>query len=158
VTANPEAQLRALYAETESLLAGWSCDSSTDCCHFGRTGRDPWVSAAEWALLEPAIAARGAKKGPLLIVAGTEDRCPLLGRDGRCTVYAARPFGCRTYFCERARGPERRPPRDALAEIARRITALSEAADRTGDGPRPLRTWLANRARRSGDPKSPSQK
>ena len=57
--------LRALYAEVESALAGWSCDASTDCCHFGRTGREPYLWPNEWALLERALRGRPLPRAAL---------------------------------------------------------------------------------------------
>jgi Fe-S-cluster containining protein len=138
--------LRSLYEEVDSQLGGWSCDASTDCCHFGRTGREPHLHGNEWALLERAIATRGGRRavtgarGRLPVLA--ERRCPLLDGDGRCSVYEARPFGCRTYFCERARGPERRLPRAAIAELGRRVAALAERDDPRAGGPRTLTSWL----------------
>jgi Fe-S-cluster containining protein len=129
--------LNALYDEAGGLLRGWSCDGSTDCCRFDVTGREPHLWPAEWALLAKGIAARGARLRRLPL-AGT---CPLLGSDGRCTVYDARPFGCRTYYCARATGPTRRPPRAELAEIGRRIATLSERSQ-PGAKPRALTRWL----------------
>ena len=41
------AALRALYAEADALYAGWSCPTSRECCHFGITGREPYVTAIE---------------------------------------------------------------------------------------------------------------
>jgi Fe-S-cluster containining protein len=136
------AALRALYDEVDQLLEGWDCERSADCCHFGRTGREPQLFANEWALIAHALAARPLPKRRGLPVVG-EGRCPLLGADDRCAVYAARPFGCRTYFCARAAGPERRPPRRELAAIGRRLAALVEVeAGHRDAGPRALRSWL----------------
>jgi Fe-S-cluster containining protein len=39
-----------------------------------------------------------------LVRADTETRCPLLGANGRCTVYASRPYNCRRFACLRAPG------------------------------------------------------
>jgi len=132
--------LSQIYAETDRLLAGWSCERSTDCCHFGRTGREPQLWANEWALLRKALRAHPAPRTRRLPLA-EERRCPLLGDDDRCVAYAARPFGCRTFFCERATGPERRPPRAELNALGRRIAALAEPSG--VDGPRALTAWLA---------------
>jgi uncharacterized protein len=140
--------LEELYAETDASLAGWSCDASTDCCNFARTGREPYVWPIEWALLERAIAARGTKRGPLHVIDDRERACPLLGTNGRCTVYNSRPFGCRTYFCARASGPSAKPPRDTLATLGRRVAALAEQSDPECDGPRLITTWLRERSRR----------
>jgi hypothetical protein len=135
--------LAAVYQEVDALLAGWTCERSTDCCHFGRTGREPQLWPNEWAHLERALRARPAPRSRRLPIAA-EERCPLLGDDDRCVAYAARPFGCRTFFCERALGPARRPPRAALAELGRQVATLAEVAE-PGARPRPLRSWLARR-------------
>jgi hypothetical protein len=143
--------IEALYAKTDELLDGWTCDQSADCCHFERTGREPYLWPAEWAALEKAIARRGTRRGSLPVL--DERRCPLLGRDGRCTVYEARPFGCRTFFCARGVGPTRRRPRDELARIGREIASLDAGShpDFAGkpangpDWPRPLSRLLAGR-------------
>jgi Fe-S-cluster containining protein len=58
--------------------------------------------------------------------------CPLLSHDGRCRIYASRPFGCRTFFCGQ------RPARDAVSAIGRRIADLSARFDPRDPGPRPL--------------------
>ncbi len=137
------AELRALYAKIDAELEGWRCDASTDCCRFGVTGREPYPTAVELAELERAVRARGGiPKRRTLPVAG-ERRCTLLGDDGRCIVYAARPFGCRTFFCERASGPvgERAPsglPRDAISAVASEIASLSARFMPADPGPRPL--------------------
>ncbi|MBX3210023.1 MAG: hypothetical protein KF764_33645 [Labilithrix sp.] len=159
------AELRALYATVDRALEGWGCDASTDCCRFGVTGREPYPTAIEVAELHRAVRARGGlpKRRSLPLAAapsrrGADDerRCALLGDDGRCLVYASRPFGCRTFFCERARGPvgERADsalPRATIAEVARAIAALSARFAPADPGPRPLsrvsRDWQAQRSR-----------
>jgi uncharacterized protein len=134
-------EVLALYAEADRLLAGWTCESTTDCCRFAVTGREPQLWPNEWRVLERAIAARGVPIRKLRVVEDSEATCPLLDR-GRCTVYAVRPFGCRTFFCDRAVGPERRLPRAELAEIGRRIAAAARADDPRCDGPRRITAWL----------------
>jgi uncharacterized protein len=164
-------ELRALYAKMDGALEGWGCDASTDCCRFGVTGREPYPTAVELAELERAVRARGGlpKRRSLPLHDGRggsqrdanarardERRCALLGDNGRCLVYAARPFGCRTFFCERARGPvgERADaalPRETIAEVARDIAALSARFAPADPGPRPLSRvsgdWEAQRSR-----------
>ena len=41
--------------------------------------------------------------------------CPLLSADGRCRIYASRPFGCRTFFCDDAEAPFGRRRRSSRA-------------------------------------------
>lgn len=134
------AELAAIYGEVDALLSGWSCDASTECCRFGITGREPWVTSIERRAVERALAARGgqlsgAKRA--LPIANDERTCAMLDRDGRCAIYASRPLGCRTYFCERAAGPGRLP-RDAIARLARRIRDLAARHVPAGDQTRPL--------------------
>jgi Fe-S-cluster containining protein len=136
------AELSALYAEVDAVQADAVCPASTECCRFGVTGREPYVTSIELAALERATARRG---GPLserrraLPLAGsgaTERTCALLDRDGRCSVYESRPFGCRTYFCERASGS--RLSRDELRDFVRRLAELAARHAPDGDRTRPL--------------------
>ena len=61
--------------------------------------------------------------------------CPLLSDKGKCTIYASRPFGCRTFFCERASA---KPPRKELVRLGRDILSLSERFDPKNPGARLL--------------------
>jgi Fe-S-cluster containining protein len=136
-------ELRAIYARADAALGGWGCDASTDCCRFGVTGREPYPTAVELAELDRAVRARGGLPKRRSLPVAAERRCAYLGDDGRCVVYASRPFGCRTFFCERARGPvgERAAsdlPRSAIAELARAIADLSARFAPADPGPRPL--------------------
>lgn len=135
-------ELRALYARMDAALTGWACDASTDCCRFGVTGREPYPTAVEIAELERAVAARGGlKKRRTLPVAG-ERRCALLGDDNRCSVYASRPFGCRTFFCDRAKNAvgegAKSLPKAVIADVSRAIADLSARFEPRDPGPRPL--------------------
>jgi Fe-S-cluster containining protein len=133
--------------EADALLEGFGCDASTDCCRFGVTGREPWLTAAEFELLEHGIRASGrrladvAKRGAQSEADDDgEQRCPLLSDAGRCLVYAARPLGCRTFFCERARGPGPQPHK-ALRALPQRLEGLTPRGSRDLEA-RPLRAWL----------------
>ncbi len=141
------AELLALYAEAEALLAGITCDASTDCCRFGVTGREPYPTAIERAELARGMEAAGIRlparprRGTRLPLIASERRCPLLDDAGRCRVYQARPFGCRTFFCGRARdasGDGAVLPRLPLQAIGRRIADLSARFDPRDPGPSPL--------------------
>jgi uncharacterized protein len=137
--------LGALYARAERLLEGWSCEGSTECCRFGVTGREPQLWPNEWALVERALARRGqGRPRARLPIASPDGACPLLDGTGQCTVYAERPFGCRSFYCTRATGPARRPPRADLQEIAREIATLAEKVEPTSR-PRALTSWLRER-------------
>lgn len=130
-------ELLALYKEVDALLSPFSCPASGECCHFATTGREPYPHAVELAEVEHAARAM-APKPKLRLAKVSDDRtCPLLGTDGRCRIYASRPFGCRTYFCERIDGPGK-IPRDRVQEIGRRIADLSARAFPRDPGPRAL--------------------
>ncbi len=128
-------QLLALYKETDALLSPFSCPASADCCHFARTGREPYPQAVEMAEVDYAVRALGAPKKKLAII-DDERTCPLLGEGGRCRIYASRPFGCRTYFCEKIEGGKL--PRAKVQELGRRIADLSARAFPRDPGPRAL--------------------
>jgi Fe-S-cluster containining protein len=135
-------KLRAVYAEVDALLAGWSCASSTECCRFGVTGREPYPTSVEIAELERAVRARGGLPKRRSLPVADERRCTLLSDEGRCVVYASRPFGCRTFFCERGSGPAGEPPRSGpkteIARLGRAVADLAVQFDPADQGPRPL--------------------
>jgi hypothetical protein len=135
------AKLESLYRAVDAELDGYRCEASTDCCRFGVTGREPYPTAIEAAELVRAVRARGGLPKRRSLPSYGERRCALLGDDGRCVVYASRPFGCRTFFCDRARGPsgERAtPPREVLRAFAADIASLASKFAPTDPGPRPL--------------------
>jgi Fe-S-cluster containining protein len=127
MTASPA--LRAAITETRAVLrkadAAWakhSCPSSAECCQLKTTGRPPWLWPSEWQLLMQRT------KGTVP-PERADGGCAFLDADGkRCTVYEDRPFGCRTFFCHRIRGPAQVPsgPTEALLE---RLKALNLALD-----------------------------
>lgn len=149
---SPErAALLAIYAETDGLLEGGTCECSgvgeggsreARCCQFAVTGREPYPTAVELEEVRRAVRAAGAPPGKARSLAVLETRpCPLLSSDGRCRIYAARPFGCRTFFCDHAEGPwgaKRRFPRDEVNALGRRIADLSARFAPRDPGPRPL--------------------
>jgi Fe-S-cluster containining protein len=65
--------------------------------------------------------------------------CPLLSSEGRCHIYASRPFGCRTFFCGQ------KLPRSQVNAIGRRIADLSAEFAPRDPGPRPLVKALGER-------------
>ena len=135
-----------ILQQADTALEGWTCPASTECCRFSVTGREPWLTEAEWRLLETDIARQG-RRLPATPADGT---CPFLTSEGRCSVYAARPLGCRTFFCDRASGPTSYPRRE-VSRLPRELDALSRPAEPGDDGrARPLRSWLhaARRPRR----------
>lgn len=143
-------QLTELYRRVDALYADWSCPGSTDCCRFAITGRQPYVTALELSAIRHALARRGgalsARRRALPIAHATAEQervCPLLGRDQRCSVYAARPLGCRTFYCARAQrgiGPDRAQLRELVEEL-RELACRHQLG---GEQARPLSNALAD--------------
>lgn len=150
------AELFAIYADAEALLADWTCPASTECCRFGLTGREPYVTSIELAAMKRELARIGGARAfrhaePLappqpqnkkrrLAMAADERTCPLLNHEGRCSVYAARPLGCRTFFCERATSPSRARstrgralPQKELNELVQRVRGVASKHMTGGD-------------------------
>lgn len=132
-------ELLALYAEADALVDGWSCACSAargpddppaaQCCHFGNIGREPYPTAVELEEVRHAMRTLGVSPAPArkLPLADLQP-CPLLSETGRCRIYASRPFGCRTFFCQDAQAPygaRVKRPRDEVNAIGRRVADLS---------------------------------
>jgi hypothetical protein len=130
------AAVEAVYAELEERLVkvARDCQLSTRCCRFQLTGEVPVLTLGEaW------VAARGVRaSGRKELKAHPDGACPLLGREGRCTIYGQRPFGCRTHFCRAAGGVV---PRKLVADLIQRLEALDEKLG--GDGSRGLPEAIA---------------
>lgn len=138
-------ELFALYRQVDLSQEGASCPASTECCRFGVTGREPYVTSVEIAALRRAVARRGGPLSPkrraLPLTPGGSQKaeriCVLLDAAGRCSVYESRPFGCRTFHCARATlpatltGSERR-------ELVNRLRDIASRHEPGGDAPRPL--------------------
>ncbi len=128
-------EMNAIYAALEQRALPRQCISRTECCQFRLTGKTPMLTKGEAAFAAIGVRASGRKK-----IAPTADgSCPMLGRNGRCTIYAHRPFGCRTHFCAAAGGPY---PRKHVADLIRRLEVLDEKLG--GDGPRPIEGTVAD--------------
>jgi uncharacterized protein len=150
-TSPHRAELLSLYAAADSLVAGWSCQCATAlsreapearCCHFAVTGREPYPTAVELAEVRHAMRASGvAPRTQRQLPLADQRPCPLLSDTGRCRVYASRPFGCRTFFCDGTEAPfgmKARLPREALNALGRRIADLSARFSPRDPHPRPL--------------------
>ena len=86
------------------------------------TGRPPWLWPSEWALLMKRV-------GQVVPPARADGGCAFLDPGGtRCTVYEDRPFGCRTFFCHRIRGPAA-VPSESTEALLERLKALNLALD-----------------------------
>lgn len=124
------AELRAIYAAIEARPVHRDCTLRTGCCHFRLTGRTPQVTKAE-----ALYAAKGVRaSGRSTVKPHSDGACPLLGSNGRCTIYEHRPFGCRTHFCAEAGGPY---ARKEVADLIQRLEALDERLGHH-DGSRPF--------------------
>ena len=89
---------RAIYSALDQRPVERACVRRTECCQFKLTGRTPTLTAGEALVVAAALRATGRRSLPESGDAAT-GRCPLLDSAGRCLVYEARPFGCRTHFC-----------------------------------------------------------
>jgi len=132
------ADLAAFYQRVDRAHEGFSCPQSGDCCQLRTTGREPYLWRIEWLLLSRRIAERGGRLPP----AREDGGCRFLDPAGRrCTVYADRPFGCRTFGCERASGMTR-GLREEVRHFTRELSGLSEQFDPEDGGPRALTRWF----------------
>ena len=131
-----------VYQAVEEALPARHCTGQAQCCRFVDTGRTPYVTDTEMALLLAHIRAQGRS-----VPRPREDgACPVLNADGMtCSAYAARPLGCRTHYCRQAGGPvTARQMRQALHGLA----ALEEARAKHSPG-RPLTRALEDVRRSS---------
>jgi hypothetical protein len=93
-------KLCALYEELDEEVArlGPVCQLSGRCCRFAEYGHTLFVSTAE---VEHLLRAAPKPRRPL-------DRgatCPWQDSLGHCTARAARPLGCRVYYCDSSYQP-----------------------------------------------------
>lgn len=128
-------EVRAVYAELAKRPLERSCIACTECCQFQLTGRTPHLTKGEALVAAKAFRATGRKELPET----TDVICPMLKKEtGRCLIYADRPFGCRTHFCEAAGGPH---PRKQVLDFIRRLEDVDHRLK--GDGPQKVQTSLA---------------
>ncbi len=129
------AEVRAVYADLEKRPLERACIARTECCQFQLTGLTPYLTKGEALVLARGFRATGRKAIP----EPEDGACPMLKREtGRCLVYAERPFGCRTHFCEAAGGPY---PRKQVLDLIRRLEKVDQLLG--GDGPRKIESALA---------------
>jgi Fe-S-cluster containining protein len=132
------ADLQAYYARVDQAQPNFSCPRRGRCCQLRTTGREPYLWQLEWEALAKVVAERGGK----LPVAREDGGCRFLAEDGTsCSVYASRPFGCRTFGCELSSG-HGRAERERLRLLTRELTELALAFDPEDGGPRPLSRFL----------------
>jgi Fe-S-cluster containining protein len=135
------AEVRAVYRELAKRPVQRNCIARTECCQFQLTGLTPQLTKGEALLAAKAFRGTGRKELP----EPEDGACPLLQRTtGRCLIYADRPFGCRTHFCDAAGGPY---ARKEVLDLIRRLEDLDVRLQ--GDGPRKIfaavADWLAAR-------------
>lgn len=125
-----------MLAQADALYAPFSCPASGECCQLTKTQRPPWLWPPEWSVLEEAL----EKAKRTLPPPRDDGGCPFLDAAGlRCTVYADRPLGCRTFFCSRIEGPTKQPM-DALNALSKRLEWAARRADDDAE-PLPLPDW-----------------
>lgn len=124
------AAVGGIYAELAARPVTRSCTLRTECCQFQLTGKIPYLTKGEALLAARALKASGRRALPVR----DDGTCPLLDpASGRCLVYEARPFGCRTHFCAAAGGPY---PRREVADLIHRLEEIDVRLG--GAGSRPL--------------------
>ena len=130
--------VEAVYRRLAERPVERACTLRTECCRFQLTGMVPYLTRGE-----ALVAARALRRAGRVKIAERDDgACPLLDDEGRCLVYDARPFGCRTHFCAAAGGPYSR------SEVLDLIRELEEIDRRSGgDGARPLPAAVARALR-----------
>jgi hypothetical protein len=137
--------LRQVYVELDAEVARLApvCQISGRCCRFREYGHTLFVSAPEvqYLLSEAPEPVRPLDEG---------ETCPWQDDRGHCTARAARPLGCRVYFCDPAY-------QDAAPLLSERFIArLKRLAERHGLpwNYAPLHRHLHDRAGRVGLPVS----
>lgn len=130
------AEVRAIYAELAQRKVTRNCIARTECCQFQLTGQTPHLTKGEALLAAKAFRATGRRELP----ESDDGACPMLKREtGKCMIYADRPFGCRTHFCEAAGGPY---SRKEVVDLIRRLEDLDVRL--RGDGPRKITAAIAD--------------
>jgi hypothetical protein len=129
-------ETRHVLAQADAAWARHTCPATAECCQLTVTKREPWLWPSEWRLiLEHLRRARRPLPPPR-----PDGACPFLDAAGtRCTVYEARPFGCRTFFCHRITGPKAQPGQRTHA-LLDRLAALNVAVQPDA-APRALLAW-----------------
>jgi hypothetical protein len=130
-------ELHGLFEAANARYQGWDCARSGDCCQVTKTGREPYVWPVEWAAVQEGLRQQGRR---LPLAPRADGACPLLDQKGRCSLYAHRPLGCRTFYCERGTGP--RVTRDDVTGLMQRLERVSQARDPDVDQPAALKGLL----------------
>ena len=89
-------RLRELYASVDAEMdrIDWTCRRDGCCCENSEFGPRP-------SELEILLIRRHLEAHPLPPGGATDGRDPCLFLSGsQCTIYQARPFGCRSFTCD----------------------------------------------------------
>ena len=122
--------IRAIYTDLAKRPVQRSCELRTECCQFKLTGLTPQLTSGEALVAAKALRSAGRKQLP----ERSDGACPMLHpHTSRCIIYADRPFGCRTHFCDAAGGPY---SRKEVLDLIRRLEEVDYQLGR--DGPRAL--------------------
>jgi Fe-S-cluster containining protein len=122
--------IRAIYTDLAKQPVQRSCELRTECCQFKMTGLTPQLTSGEALVAAKALRNAGRKQLP----ERSDGACPMLHpHTSRCIIYADRPFGCRTHFCQAAGGPY---SRKEVLDLIRRLEEVDYQLGR--DGPRAL--------------------
>ena len=128
-------EVRAVYTELAKRPLERACQARTECCQFQLTGLTPYLTKGEALVAAKGFRATGRKELP----EADDGACPMLKREtGKCMIYADRPFGCRTHFCEAAGGAY---PRKQVLDLIRRLEEVDQRLK--GDGPRKIEAAVA---------------
>ncbi len=123
------ADVKAIYQELATRPIERNCTLKTECCHFLLTGATPTLTKGEALVAAKAVRNTGRKDLPKR----TDGACRLLHeRTGRCLIYADRPFGCRTHFCQAAGGPY---TRKEVVDLIHRLEEIDQKLEGTGSRP-----------------------
>lgn len=96
------ADVQVLYEDLSKRPIERHCSLKTECCHFLKTGKTPFLTRGEALVAARALLRTGRKEVPKR----EDGACKLLHpTTNRCLIYQDRPFGCRTHFCQAAGGP-----------------------------------------------------
>lgn len=122
--------MQTFYDELEARIAVHQpvCSNRGACCRFGEFGHRLYVTGAEVAFFTAGA------PSPRRVPDG-QDTCPYQ-RAGRCEARAARPVGCRIFFCESASA-------DWQPETTEWALARLKALHRRFDLPYAYLEWLA---------------
>jgi len=123
-------EVRAIYGDLAGRPVTRHCIARTECCRFRLTGLTPQLTKGEALVAAKGFKATGRKEMP----EPEDGACPFLKQDtGKCMIYADRPFGCRTHFCDAAGGPY---ARKEVLDLIRRLEDIDRRLG--GDGPRKI--------------------